>query len=1126
MFPKAELPTGIVTFLFTDIEKSTLLWEQNPDQMWKAMEQHDALIEAAVAANSGMIVRPRGEGDSRFAVFILASDAIHAAVEIQRQFFHETWALDFPVRVRIGIHTGEADVRQGDYYGLAVNRAARIRAAAHGGQTLVSMSTASLVQDVLPPGTLLKALGEYHLHDLQRPERIFQLVIPELPADFPPINGSVKDPISNLPLHINSFIGREREISEIKNLLGRNRLVTILGMGGLGKTRLALQVGFELINYYHDGVWIVDLAPLEKPELVVKAVADVFKIREDESRPLLETLVDVLRIKKLLLIMDNCEHLIREVSQLCGLLIKCLPQLHILTTSREPLGLAGETLWPIPPLALPKNGQAVELEETLQYDAVKLFVERAVAVRPQFTLSEKTAPAVLRISKKLEGNPLAIELAAARTKVLSVEDIADRLERDLKLLFARGKAVPSRQQTLEALIDWSYRLLDPDEKTLLDRLGIFKGGWMLPAAEAVCSSEEIDSWMILDLLDSLIDKTLVVSEIHGKHQRYRFLEMIREYALRRLEQRGEKEAVAEKHAAYFLQIAEESYGELWGPDQGNWLDCLQTEHDNLRAALEWAKETPERAGTLLRLAGCLWRFWVIRGYSHEGYTWLKLALDRNRAAPAEMRANGLRGAGYLAFQQGDYTQAEAFHQESLALYREIEDKLGIARQMDVLGEIQWMKGSPEEAVKLHTESLALHYEVDNKEGVALALEHLGVLARDQGEYENARMYLMISLDNYRELGNELFTASALNNLGLVAYLLCEYKQAYELFEEALEFYRQLDDRFGKSEVELHLGNVAKDQADFQRAEHLYQECLDLKNNLGDKLGAARVASGLAEIAFYRGNYSSAINVAEQSYLHFKEHGVKRGMVISIMIMAVSMIYQGNLDRGEELAREGLALSSAIETPRSLAYTKTISGLAEHHRGNLEAAEAYHQEALAIFRRIDDGRSIAHALVNLARTAYRQENSSAAAAYLDESITISRKLDTRWSLAYSLEIMGILKLSEGDLKAALALLKESLQLSIEQANRQGILNCLGAIAGVATKNQDTAKAAYLFAAADSLRKAMGVKMAVGDQQEYESYQARLKEALGEDKYHSLMMEGDSAGISEAVEQAMRVELVLA
>jgi predicted ATPase/class 3 adenylate cyclase/uncharacterized protein HemY len=1115
------LPTGTLTFLFTDIESSTSLWEQDPDRMRAAMLRHDEIIEATVSKHDGLLVRPRGEGDSRFAVFRMASNAVAATIEIQRVLFIEQWPLESSLRIRIGLHTGEADLHDGDYYGPAVNRCARIRGAAHGGQSLLSLTTASLVQDSLPDGTSLRDLGEYNLRDIQRPERIFQLVIDQLPADFPPLRAD-EGLHTNLPSMLSSFVGRGEEISEVKRLLQENRLLTISGPGGSGKTRLALQVGTQLIDHYTGGVWLVDLAPLTNPDLVVKSVANVFDLREEEGHPLLPTLVEALRSKSMLLILDNCEHLLDEAARLTQALISNAPRLHILATSREPFGITGETVWSIPPLSFPEAVKAKNIQDWQAYDAIQLFLQRAAAAKPGFRLSERNAVHVGNILKKLDGNPLAIELAAARVKVLPVEDIAQRLEVCFQLLVSSNRTAHPRQQTLRALIDWSYNLLSDKERILLRRLGIFKGGWTLAAAESVCAGQEVQAWEVLDLLTSLVDKSLVVPELLEDRQRYRYLEMIRQYAEEHLEESGEKEEISKKHATYYLSIAEESSIELWGPRQDTWLALLKSEHDNLRAALDWMKADQSRAEIMLRMTGALWRFWDIHGHISEGMARMEQALKANPNAPAGLRAKGYRGLGYLARQQGDYSLAKSAHEQSLSLYQEIQDKQGVAHELAALGEILWLSGDPKRAVELNNESLALHYEIGDKAGVAASLEHLGVVARDHGDYTQARELLEESLKIQRQLGNRLNTASGLNNLALVAYLLCEYKVAVPLFEEALSIYRQVNDRWGISETLVSLGNVAKDRGDFKQANSLYNQSLDMKQELGDKHGVARGLTGLSEVAFYQGNYSLAMQLGEQCLVLYRDRGAKRGMFVSLMVLAVTETYQGNIERAESLVKEGLALSSEIDTPRSRAYAKVIYGLGEYSGGNLEAAAQYLQEALAVFRKVDDGRSIAQTLVNLARTVYRQGDLETAQSYLEESLRLSRELDVRWSLAFSLEILGLVKRSSGNLAGALELFRESLVLSAEQENNQGIANCLGAIAGLAALNHQPANSARLFSAAANLREAMGVVMGAEDQREYERYLAVLRQELNEEQFNKLMLEGCSLNTQQAVDLACQLE----
>ncbi len=426
-YPPPDLPSGTVTFLFTDVEGSTRLWEQFSGQMREAMVRHDALIESAVAQCGGLLVRPRGEGDSRFAVFARATQAVAAADAIQRALFAEPWTVPSPVRVRIGLHTGEADLRDGDYYGAAVNRCARLRSIGHGGQTLLSQVTYDLARDALPGGVSVRDLGEHYLKDLRQPEHIYQLTSLGLPAEFPALK-SPENSHTNLPVALTSFIGREQEMEEVQRLLTSTRLLTITGAGGAGKTRLALQVAGDLLDSFDDGVWFIDLTPLSDATLVAQLVANGLGIREEEGRPLMQTLVDSLRAKSLLLILDNCEHLIQSVAQLAETLLRSAPKVRILATSREPLGAPGETAWCIPALSSPGLHETIALANLTQYESVKLFIDRAVAVRPDFVVTNQNAPAVAQICARLDGIPLAIELAASRIRVLSAEEIAARLD--------------------------------------------------------------------------------------------------------------------------------------------------------------------------------------------------------------------------------------------------------------------------------------------------------------------------------------------------------------------------------------------------------------------------------------------------------------------------------------------------------------------------------------------------------------------------------------------------------------------------------------------------------------------------------------------------------------------------
>jgi predicted ATPase len=769
------------------------------------------------------------------------------------------------------------------------------------------------------------------------------------------------------------------------------------------------------------------------------------------------------------------------------------PGLRILATSREKLGVMGEIIWRIPPLSSPNLNEAIVVENLMQYEAVKLFSDRAAAARSDFTITRENAEVVAKICTRLDGIPLAIELAAARIRVLSVEEILVRLDDRFHLLVGSRTALP-RQKTLRALIDWSYDLLTEKEQILLRRLSVFAGSWMLEAAEQVCSGNEMETWEVLDLLTSLIDKSFVIGETQNGHQHYRFLETILKFSQERLHESHEADEFAQKHAMYFLKVAENSYGKMWGPEQAYWLNMLDKEHDNLRVALERLSQAAGNEGMMLQLAGSLWRYWEIRGYLSEGRIWLEAALAKNFSAPDYSRANGLGGAGHLARQQGDYEQARALHEQSLTLFRSMEDKLGVARQLNALGEIAQHLGDYAGAVELHEESLSLKHEIGDKEGIAVSLRQLGVIARDRGQYERARELLEKSLILERELGDKLLLAISLNDLGLVAHALCDYEQAVLLFEEAISLQREFNDKLGISNSLHNLGSVAKDQGNFKQAQLLDQECLALKKELGDKRGISRVLVTLAEIAFRQGRYYQAAHLANQSLTLSQELGLKREILLSLEMLGYIAYYQGNYERAASSADETLKLSVELEAPRVTGYAKVLSALGMFADGNLQVARDKFQDALAIFQKINDCRNVAGTYVHLARTAYRQGDHEAATYYLEESVSISQKRNIRWTYGFVLEIMGLLQRSEGNYERALKLFQESLHLAVEQENQQGIANCLGALAGLAVMANQARRAARLFAAAAKLRHEMGAKMSSSDRLEYEQYLALVQDHL--------------------------------
>jgi predicted ATPase/class 3 adenylate cyclase len=912
------LPTGTVTFLFTDVEGSTKLWEQHPERMREALIRHDALIEEGVGEHAGVVVRPRGEGDSRFAVFSRPSDAVAAACAIGQSLFAEPWQTPTPLRVRMALHTGEADLRGGDYYGSAANRCARLRALAHGGQTLLSSATAQLARDVLPEGACLRDLGLHRLRDLERPENVFQLVIPGLPADFPPLKSLEAFP-NNLPIQLTSFVGREREMAEVKRLLTTTHLLTLTGAGGAGKTRLSLQAAADLLESYPDGAWLVELASLSDPALVDQSVASALGVKEEPGLTLLTTLTNYLRTRHLLLILDNCEHLIGTCAQVAETLLRACPGLKILATSREALGISGETAWRVPSLSLPDPKHlpaGADLSSALtMYEAVRLFIDRAVAVQPTFAVTNRNAPAVAQICHRLDGIPLAIELAAARVKVLSVEQIAARLDDRFRLLTGGSRTALPRQQTLRTLIDWSYDLLSDGERALLRRLSAFAGGWTLDAAEAACVGDGIEAYEVLDLLTQLANKSLVVVE--SEEARYRLLETIRHYARDKLMESGEAGAVRGRHLDFFLNLAEEAEPELIGADQAVWLNRLEVEHDNMRAALEWGKaiEGGSEGGMLheapLRLVGALWRFWYLRGYLSEGRGWLEMALSESSGASASLRAKALVGAGLLAHSQGDRKRAVELCEESLALYRELEDKKGIAASLNTLGLLAQYQGDYDRAVVLLEESLALSRELGDKAGIASALQRLsGVVFMIRGDYKRASVLYEESLALHRELKDKGGISVSLRFLGLGAFIHGDYDRGTALLEESLALSRELGDKGGAAQSLLLLGFTAEYGGDRDRAAELWEESAALYNEVGNRWGIAGSLCNLGLIALRRGDYSRAASLCKESLTLSMEMKNKMNVGRCLAILGGVAEEKGQLERAARLLGAGEAQHEA------------------------------------------------------------------------------------------------------------------------------------------------------------------------------------------------------------------------
>jgi len=814
-----NLPTGTVTFLFTDIEGSTTLLQRLGDRRYAdVLEEHRRLLRAAFEGAHGQEISKHG--DAFLVAFTSARGAVTAAVAAQRSLVEHPWPDGASLRVRMGLHTGEAVSQAGDYAGLDVHRASRICSAGHGGQILVSQAVGVLAATDLTPGVSLRDLGTHRLKDLQEPERLFQVVHPDLPADFPPLK-TLDARRNNLPIQLTSFVGREREIVEVKRLLGDARLVTLTGSGGAGKTRLALQVSANLLDDYPDGVWLAEFAPIADPVLVPKTVATALGVPEQPGREIIETLVDALRSKTLLLALDNCEHLLAACADLAVALLRACPRVRILATSREGLRVPGETLWRVPSLSFPDVRHLPPSEDLVLYDAVRLFVDRAMSTTPGFAVTGENAPAVAQICQRLDGIPLAIELAAARVNVLAVAQIAARLDDRFRLLTSGSRTALLRQQTLRGAMDWSYGLLEEREKTFLRRLSVFAGGFTLDAAEKICAGKEVDKGDILDLLTSLVDKSLVGFSGQDGQERYRLLETIRQYARDRLLESGETEEVRRRHRDWYMVLAEQAAPELHGPRQQLWLGRLEAEHDNLRAALEWSEAEKDGAEAGLRLAGAVQRFWFMHGHWSEGRRWLEGALERSGEAPPSALPKALVGATHLAWRRGDYGLAATLGEKGLDLCRKLGDKVGTALFLRHLGQIAIEQAHYDRATALLEESLKSTNELGIKWSSGIALAQLGLGARDQGDYRKATALYTESLTLFRELGDKFLIAYALRHLGLVLLRQGDYRRAGASFLESLILCREVGDRWVSQECLEGLAQLTSAKGHYEHAARLF-----------------------------------------------------------------------------------------------------------------------------------------------------------------------------------------------------------------------------------------------------------------------------------------------------------------
>jgi predicted ATPase/class 3 adenylate cyclase len=932
-----HLPDGTVTLLFTDIEGSTRLLQQVGTHYAALLQESRQLMRTAFERWHGQEVDT--QGDAFFVVFARASDAACAAVDIQRALAVHPWPDGAAIRVRIGLHTGEPQRFAGGYVGLDVHHAARIMSAGHGGQILLSQATGALVEHNLPDGVQLQDLGEHRLKDLQRPTHLFQLAIAGLPNTFPPLRTLDSHP-TNLPIEPTPFIGREREVATLLRLLARPevRLLTLTGPGGVGKTRLALHVAAESSDEYPDGVFVVPLAPLTNPQQVIETIAQVLSIPDVGGLSLFSQVQQALKPKQLLLVLDNFEQVAAAAPLLAELLATC-PSLKIIVTSRVALHVRAEQEFSVPPLSLPDLKHLPGLATLSQSEAVAFFIERARAVKHTFELTGSNAPAVAAICTRLDGLPLAIELAAARIKFFPPQLLLSRLEQGSALLAGGPRDLPARQQTLRNTIQWSYDLLSEIEQRLFRQLSVFVDGCTLEAVEAVCNAQSEQAIDVLDGILSLADKSLLrQEEQEGVQPRFLMLQTIREYGLECLQQYGETASTRRAHALYYLRLAEEAEPHLKGPQQDIWLRHLERERENLRAALHWACANQE-TGLALRLCGACWWFWFNQGELLEGRRWLEAALRLpGDHVDTRLRIKALYAAGYLAFTLDETAIARERLEESVALARQAGDSRGLAQ----------------------------------------GLSYLGTTICEQGDLEAGCTLLQESVTLARESGEQWVYARSLLTLGRMMWVRSDHAAARPLIEESLKVFERIGDKHGLAEATYRLSGFLLDQGNLKLSIPLMKRSLALARQIN---GTVSTILALCQLGYQLGaagdREQQAALLAEGLALA-RDIGYKAGIMTALSYLAQAAQHRGDLFQAEQYARECLSLVRETGKIRNITFVLYTLGCIVRDQGDLAEATRLFEEGFALAQKIHYRLYIGWNLIGLATVAAAAHNPMRAA----------------------------------------------------------------------------------------------------------------------------------------------------
>ncbi len=889
----STLPAGTVTFLFTDIEGSTRLWEKYPQAMKSALAKHDSILKESVESNNGQLIKTTGDGIH--AVFSTAIDAINASTIAQRSFqFLEFFKnSEASIKVRMGLHTGEAELRDGDYYGGTLNRAARIMGVAYGGQILLSETTYQIARENLPVSVSVLDLGEHQLKGLIKSERIFQISTPDLQQEFPPLK-SQSHPTNNLPAELTPFIGRERELAEAASRLEGARLLTLIGPGGTGKTRLSIQLGSRLFSNFKDGVWLVEFAPIADPSLIMQTIASAFDLGEVPGIPLKVLVHDYLREKHLLLILDNCEHLIEASAKVADELLHVAPSVKIIASSREALGINGEIMYRVPSLSLPDQDELTK-EVAMGFESVHLFVERASAANRKFQLTNENATTVAQICTRLDGIPLAIELAASRTTVFSPEQIAKRLDHRFKLLTGGSRTALPRQQTLRALIDWSYELLTEDERALLRRLSVFAGGWTFEAAETICNNVDV-----LMHLPQLVNKSLVTVYDEGDEPRYFLLETIRQYARDKLLENSEGDGTRDRHLAYYLEMAEIAMPEmLTRVKELYWIKKLETEYDNIRVAVEWGLFANPIAA--MRLVRSLTNLFVVTSYASEGHRWgdealeqIKLLTENGKILTTEeelYRTRLIAAMSIMSFSMGDNGGAAIEAERAVNSLRSLDDKWTLA--------------------------------------LTLAFHTAGKLTT--GKFKEAVASIDEALKLAEELGDKYILGSVISAASTVeSYVNRDFAKSDAFREKAMELMKEQGSRWSYGITVYGFGNLLILQKEFQKAREKFEIAMQTMQELGSTRNVIMIKSDLAHILRHEGNYSQALSAYQETIKEWQRMGHRSAVAHQIECLAYIARALEQVEKATRLLGAAEALRQRIDIemtpPEREEYEKEVADI--------------------------------------------------------------------------------------------------------------------------------------------------------------------------------------------------------